>query len=47
MSWALALTAVVYLTAAVFAVDPGDFVNCCVVGYLASLTARNSWEDGS
>ena len=47
MSWALALIAAVYLAGALFVPDPSDFVHCCVVGYLASMAARNCWEDGS
>jgi hypothetical protein len=39
------MIAVVYLSAAPFVPDPGDFVDCCVIGYLAAVTARNSWED--
>ena len=45
MSWTMAVISVVYLSVAVVVPGPGDFVHCCVVGYLAMLNARNSWED--
>ena len=44
-SWLLALVAGTYLVAAVYVPDPGDFVNCCMVGYLAMRTAAYWWED--
>jgi hypothetical protein len=44
-AWLLGAVSAVYMIAALFAPSPNDFVNCCVVGYLAARTAGYWWED--
>lgn len=41
----LSVISAVYLSTALIVPGAGNFLNCCVVGYLALITASNWWED--